>query len=135
MIVIDASSISKYLLRGENWREVEEKIDAGEPVCSIDYAMVEVTNSIRTEYLKKNLSASDSFMVFEALEKIYNGTIKIEPFGTYIKDALKLGMAEKTSVYDALYIVQALKYGKLLTSDGSQGKMAIRLGIETTLIE
>ena len=134
MIVIDASSLSKYILREMGWKEVESSIDADEPVCSIDYMLTEVTNSIRTAHLKKQISESEALTIFSALEKAYCGLIHIELSKYFMKEALILGMKEKTSVYDALYLVQALKYGKLITSDEQQSKIGIKLGIVTTYI-
>ncbi len=135
MIVIDASSFSKYILREENWQQIKNTIDGSEPIGSIDYVLVEVTNAIRTENLKRNISESESFLRFEAMEMIYEGAFHIESSKTYIKEALKLGIAERTTIYDALYIAQALRYGKLLTSDQKQSKISAKLGIETIFIK
>lgn len=135
MIVIDASSLSKYILREGNWLEIEREIDTPEPIYSLDYALAEVANSIRTAYLKKQISESDALTAFSALEKAYYRTIHIELSRIFMKDALKLGMKGKIAVYDCLYLVQALKYGKLLTSDKVQGDVAVKLGIDTIYIK
>lgn len=135
MIVIDASSLTKYILKEKNWQEIRNKINEPEPVYSIDYVVVEATNSIWKENLKKNLSESEALLKHEALEMACIEVLHLESSKNYIKEALKLGMVEKTTVYDALYVVQAIRYGKLLTSDGAQSELAIKLGVETTFIK
>ena len=135
MIVIDASSLAKYILREGNWQEVRNKLNEPEPFYSIDYILIEVTNSIWKENLKKNLSEAESLLRFDALEMAYMEVLHIESFKNYMKEALKIGMTEKSTTYDALYVAQALKYKKLLTSDEPQSKIAIKLGIETILIK
>ena len=44
MIVIDASAITKYVLKEEHWEQVRNYLTA-EP-CSLDLALAEVSNAI-----------------------------------------------------------------------------------------
>ncbi|WP_342452666.1 type II toxin-antitoxin system VapC family toxin [Thermococcus stetteri] len=52
----------------------------------------------------------------------------------YLSQAREIACEKRITVYDALYIAQALKYGKLATSDGKQGKTAEKLGVEVVYL-
>jgi predicted nucleic acid-binding protein len=52
----------------------------------------------------------------------------------YLPQAREIACEERITVYDALYIAQALKYGKLATSDEKQGRVAEKLGVEVTYL-
>ena len=115
MIVIDASSIAKYILREENWED--------EPY-SLTLALAEVSNAIwKHHVLYKEISYEDAKTMFNALEKLKDVVI-FESFENYLKEAMKISIKEKITIYDALYLAQAKKFSSLLTSDEKQWKVA-----------
>jgi predicted nucleic acid-binding protein len=72
--------------------------------------------------------------MFNALKEAQE-IIVFESLGKYISPAQKISVEEKVSIYDALYIAQAQKYGRLLTSDKKQSDIAQKLEIEVEFIE
>ena len=133
MIVIDASSLAKYILREENWEKVREYL-LDEPY-SLTLALAEVSNAIWKHYvLYKEISDEDAKTMFNALKKLKDVVI-FEPFENYLEDAVRISIEEKITIYDALYLAQAKKIGSLLTSDEKQWKIAKKIGIDAEFIE
>ncbi len=133
MIAIDASSLAKYVLREENWRDVRNHL-LNEPY-SLNLALAEVSNAIwKHSVLYGRISREQANKMFKALEKLRE-VVVFEPFEKYLEDAVKIAMDKNITVYDALYIAQAKKIGKLLTSDDKQRKIAEEIGIDVIFIE
>ncbi|MGC9010373.1 MAG: type II toxin-antitoxin system VapC family toxin [Sulfolobales archaeon] len=134
MTVIDASTLAKYLLREENWEEVEEYLS--KTVYSIDHVIKEIANAIwRHSIIRGYISKEMAFTIYRHFLKLIDaGVIIIESQEKYIDQAFKIALENNITVYDALYISQALKYGKLLTSDYEQASIARKLGVETIFI-
>lgn len=56
----------------------------------------------------------------------------IESETKYLDRAFKIALDHNITIYDALYVAQALQHGKpLLTLDQNQKKVARRLGMNT----
>jgi len=67
VIVIDASSIVKYLLREDNWEVVRKHLE-NEPY-SLTLALAEVSNAVWKHHaLHKEISLEDAKKVFKALK-------------------------------------------------------------------
>ena len=133
MIVIDASTLAKYILREENWEKVKVYL-LNEPY-SLTLALAEVSNAIWKHcVLYKKVSYEDAKTMFDALKKLRD-VVTFEPFEKYLEDAMKISMEERITIYDALYIAQAKKFGCLLTSDDKQWKIANKLGVRSEFIE
>ena len=133
MIVIDASSLAKYILREENWEEVREYL-SNEPY-SLTLALAEVSNAVwKHHVLYEEISDKDAKTMFDAVKKLRDVVI-FEQFENYLEDAIRISMEEKITVYDALYLVQARKFNNLLTSDERQWKIAKKIGICSEFIE
>ncbi|MEM0027605.1 MAG: type II toxin-antitoxin system VapC family toxin [Ignisphaera sp.] len=136
MIVIDASALAKYLLREEGWRVVESYLL--QPVYSVDHVVKEVANAIwKHAVLHRYISNDMALAIFSQLKKLIDEKIIIiEPQERYIDKAFSIALDNSISVYDALYIAQALENRReLLTSDSRQANIANKLGIKTILIE
>jgi len=135
VIVVDASALSKYLLKEENWFEVGEYLKKG--VLSVDHIVKEVSNAIWKHYvLSKIINKNTAYELFMLLYKFIDHHVLIlEPEMNYLKTAFTIATKEEITVYDALYIAQAKKYGKILTSDKRQAEIARKMRIETYLIE
>ncbi|MHA1506728.1 MAG: type II toxin-antitoxin system VapC family toxin [Candidatus Asgardarchaeia archaeon] len=134
MIVIDASSLAKYILREENWKEVRNYLTGG--AYSIELALAEVSNAIwKHHILYRKISRDEAWIMFDALKKIKENVVIFEPFEDYLKNAMEIAIDENIPVYDALYLAQTKKYGSLLTSDEKQWEIAKKLGIKAKYIE
>ncbi len=134
MIVIDASALAKYLLREEGWESIEEYLVKG--VYSVDHIVKEVANAIWKHVVIRRLATVDlGFKLFYALKKLADeGVIKLENQLTYLDKAMQIAFQYGITVYDALYIAQALKHGELLTSDRKQAEIARMLGVKVYLV-
>ena len=134
MIVIDASALSKYILREKNWIEVENYLLKG--LYSIDYIVKEVANSLWKHTVVFNRFSEKEYRVaYMILKKIVEEVIMLENQTRYIDEAVEIAFKNKITVYDSLYIAQALKYGELLTSDKKQVEVAEKLGIKVYYIK
>ena len=135
MIVIDASSIAKYILKEKNWESVRKYLYERQ-TFSLTLALAEVSNAIWKHcVLYKKISIKEAKTMFSILEILENDVIIFEPLKDYLKDALNLSIEERITVYDSLYIVQAEKYGEFLTSDEKQWSIAEKRGIKAKYIE
>lgn len=131
MIVIDASSLSKYLLKEENWREVRKYLAMG--VYSVDHIIKEVSNAIWKHAILFNRITKDTATILhKQLKRMVEEEILIlEPENLYVDKAFEISLNHKITFYDSIYIAQALKYGELLTSDQKQAEISKKLNIKT----
>jgi len=135
VIVIDSSSLAKYLLREAGWEVISQYIRRGS-VYSLDHALKEVSNAIWRHYcLKKAIEASKAKELYQALRKLIKaGAIILESEEQYIDEAVEISIEHHLTVYDSLYIAQAFhRRNALLTSDEKQAKIAEKMNIHTIL--
>ena len=130
MIVIDTSALAKYILKEEGWRGVYEVIRTNSPIYSIDLMLKEIANVI-WKYVKRRLINDEiALELFDAvIDLVDSGVILLEPERDYLRNALEIALHSSVTVYDSLYIAQAMRRGSLLTSDKEQADAARRLGI------
>ena len=128
VIVIDTSSLIKYLLREEGWRDVSKFLRQNQLV-SLEMALIEGANAIwKCCVLHQDISIKTAEKLLGYLHST-KGIIIYENPIEYLPKAEEIALENNVTVYDSLYIAQALKYGKLATSDEKQGKVAEKLGI------
>ena len=132
MIVIDASSVSKLLLKEEGWKSVASYLDQN--LCATDFVLIEAANAIWKHKHKKGFTSGEARVAFEKLEEIGKDIVLLEPVESYLEEGLNIALKEDMPIYDAIYLAQARKYGTLLTSDGPQGKMAGGYGIRVICV-
>ncbi|NJE03340.1 type II toxin-antitoxin system VapC family toxin [Thermococcus sp. MV11] len=93
-------------------------------------ALIEGANAVWKRYnLYKDISIETARKILDYL----HATEGITPYENplqYLPEGKKIALEHKITVYDALYIAQALKYGRLATSDEKQEKTAKKLGVE-----
>ncbi len=128
MIVIDASSIARYILLEPGWEKVEEFLK--NDLVSLEYTLVEVSNALWKHYALYNRIERDEFERRCHVIDFLPSVVLFENPLQYLKEARKIAAETGITVYDALYITQGLRYGTLATSDEKQGKIAKRLGVE-----
>lgn len=135
MIVIDASTLSKYLLKEENWQKVRKYLVMG--AYSVDHIVKEVSNAIwkHTTLLNK-ITKDTATLLYKQLKRMIEEEILIiDPENLYIDKAFEISIKHKITFYDSIYLAQALKYGELLTSDQNQAEIGKKLDIKTHYIE
>ena len=133
MIVIDASSLAKYILREKNWEEVRAYLL--NEVYSLTLALSEVSNAIWKHHVIYNeISCEDAKTMLRALKRLKD-VIIFEQFENYLEEALDISIRGRITVYDSLYIAQAKRAGCLLTSDDKQRNVAKEVGIDVIFVE
>jgi len=132
--VIDSSAIAKFLLKEEGWLRVKGFLL--EKPYTLELAVKEVANAIwRRVMLLSDISVGKAFIILNDLLELKKYLLIVEPQTPYLSQALKIAIENKVTVYDALFIAQALaKQAVLITSDEKQGKLAENLNIETVYI-
>jgi len=132
--VIDSSAIAKFLLKEEGWLQVKGFLL--EKPYTLELAVKEVANAIwRRVMLLRDISVGKAFIILNDLLELKKYLLVVEPQTPYLSQALKIAIENKVTVYDALFIAQALaKQAVLITSDEKQCKLAENLNIETVYI-
>lgn len=133
MTVIDASSLAKYILREDNWKKIRECLE--DEVYSLNLALIEISNALwKHHVLYGRISEGEALVAFEAVN-ILKDIVIFESFENHFDNAMEISNDNKIPVYDALYISQAQKHGKMITSDKLQRDAAHKMKIEVEYIE
>ncbi|MEM1509335.1 MAG: type II toxin-antitoxin system VapC family toxin [Thermofilaceae archaeon] len=137
MIVIDASALIKYLLHEEGWEEVSWYLKEQRPLRTLDLALKEAANALWKHCCLRRFI--EPFIVKEILQRLKRlvevGVILIENESEYFDASLEISLHNSLTVYDSLYVAQALKYGELLTSDERQAKVAENLELKVYYVK
>jgi len=136
VIVIDASSLAKYIIKEKGWLDVERYL-LEEEVHTLDLALKEVVNVIwKQAILLHNISLEEAEEKYIALMKLVEGeVIALDDEMKYLKEAFETALDMKITIYDALYVVKAkADRAQLLTSDKRQHEVAQKLGIKAILV-
>ena len=129
MIAIDASALSKYILKEPGWVKMGGYLRSG---VSVDHVEKEVANSIWKAYVLGYIGLEDAMIKFKALRRIVSKVIVIFDENRVMDSAFNIALENKVTVYDALYIALAGERGlPLLTADRKQADAAEKLGIKT----
>ncbi len=136
MIVVDASTLAKYVLKESNWRSVRNFILANKPLLSLELLLNEVLNVLwKYAVMLKAIDRSSAEELADGvINLIKTGVIVLENSDQYLSEAIKIAFENSIPVFDSLYIAQALKHKELLTSDERQAKVAEKLNIKVHYI-
>jgi len=135
VIVIDASALTKFIFKEEGWSEVRKVLERG--AVSIDHIVKEVSNAIWKKCTVLKLELDDvAHKRFRLLREIVQGSVVVlEDESKYLDEAFRIAIENGISIYDSLYIAQALRLeAQLLTSDKRQAHVAERLLIPTRYV-
>jgi len=137
VIVIDASALVKFLLREDGWEKIGE-ILREEECISLDHIVKEAANAIwRRAVVTKEESPEDALNRLKALiNLIREDVLTLYNEIDYIEEAFNIAISNHITVYDALYIAQAVAIkAVLVTSDKKQASVAAKLGVAVKYIE
>ncbi len=134
--MVDASALTKYVLREEGWEQVGLLLKKRRPVHTLDHILKEVGNAIWRHAALRRIIDKDlaTTLYSRLLGLVEAGVIVVEPESRYLEEAFRIAMEHSITVYDSLYLAQARRLGELLTSDEEQARVAQKLGIRTHLI-
>ena len=136
MIVIDASSLAKYIIKEEGWTGVEKYL-VNNQVYTLDLAVKEILNVIwKYSVIFRALSLNIAMEKYAILMNlIKNKIVSIDDEKRYLKEAFNIALRMKLTIYDALYVAQAIKLNaQLLTSDKDQARVARNLGLRVIFV-
>lgn len=134
MIAIDASALTKFLLKEEGWDIVIQYLRCG--TISPDLVVKEVANAIWRRCMQGEITSKEVKAMLKALKEIIGKAVKIEDENKYLEEGLKIAFHQNITIYDSLYIALAKrKRLKLLTVDRVQAKAAKAEKVETVFIE
>lgn len=130
MVVVDASALIAFLLREEGWLEISKYMVE---TTSVDHIVKEFYNAVwRAVNVRRVINVTDAERIIALFKTYLEKNMIIEPETKYIEGAFKIALEHNITVYDAIYIEQALKCNKpLLTLDQKQREVAEKLGVET----
>ena len=133
-IVIDSSIIAKFILRESGWKRVRD-IVSRRPY-TLELAVKEVANAIwRRATLIKDIGSEKALILLSDLLELKKKMLIVEPQDQYLTQALEIAIKEGITVYDALFIAQAIvKQATLVSSDRGQCQVAEKLGVRTLTI-
>jgi predicted nucleic acid-binding protein len=135
VIVIDASTLAKFILREKNWERVYEVLS--KETISVDHVVKEVANAIWKHYsIYKACSLDVAVKRFQLLRKIIDEElVSLESELKYLDKAFEIAAQNNISVYDALYIAQAITRSiPLATSDKRQADIAEKIKVQVVYI-
>ena len=135
MIVVDASALAKYILKEYNWRNIRKVLE--EEAISLDHVVKEVANAIWKRSVVLNQEPPDVARTrLQLLKRLVNeAVVGIENELEYLDKAFEIAVENGITVYDALYIAQAIAHNaELLTSDKKQAEVAKRLGLKVRYV-
>lgn len=129
--VIDSSALAVFLLKEEGWKRMREILR--EKPYTIELAIKEVANSIwKRVKLLKDIDENKALTILGDLLKLRRTALRIEPQDIYLGQALEIALKNDATIYDSLFIAQALaKKAILVTLDKKQAEIANRLGIRS----
>lgn len=133
-IVIDSSILAKFILREEGWERIRDVISR--KPYTLELAMEEVVNVIwRRITLLADISIEKAFILLSDLLEMKKTLLIVEPQDHYLNQALKIAVENKISIYDVLFIAQAItKQATLVSSDREQCRVAEKLNIEVIYV-
>ncbi|MCX8205054.1 MAG: type II toxin-antitoxin system VapC family toxin [Candidatus Nezhaarchaeota archaeon] len=129
MIVVDASAVVAFFLREDEWREIAPFMVQ---TISIDHVVKEFYNALwRSMSQRKAISEDDAREILALFESYRKKNMTIEPEEKYMEHSFEIASRHNVTVYDALYIAQALQHNKpLLTLDEKQRTVASRVKVK-----
>ena len=134
MIVIDASALTKFVLKEEGWEEVSSHLKAG--TVSVDLVVKEVANAVWKRFRQGAVSLEESKIILQAFKEITEKVVKIEGELNYVDKAVEIAFSRNITIYDSLYIAMAKMKGlDLLTIDETQANVAAAESIVAIILK
>jgi len=133
VIVIDASTLTKFLLKEEGWEEVAEYLKAG--TSSVDHIAKESVSAIWKRFRRGEMPLTEAKIAIEALKEILDRAVRVEGELAYMDDAINIAFGQGITIYDSLYVAMAKKKGlKLVTADETQANGATAENVSVMLL-
>jgi len=126
--MIDSSVFVKYLSMEEGWKEAERHLIR--PV-TVPLALKEIANALRTKTLDGEVAPEDAK---EMIAKVAS-MVRFVDQEVLLGDSYQMAVDHRITVYDALFIVAAIRSGEeLVTCDEKQASIGRKLGLKVMLV-
>jgi predicted nucleic acid-binding protein len=126
--VVDASSLTAFVLREEGWERVEEVLR--ESPESVELLPVETTNAVLSARRQKRLDPSEALGALRTVRDLTEHALSLTPHGPLVEASWQIASEEDLTVYDAIYLALARQRRRALASrDLAQLRAARHLGI------
>jgi predicted nucleic acid-binding protein len=121
--IIDSSSLGKYVNKEENWQEIAKKL-VSEQCSTLEFAILEVGNSVWKRVLKKEISKNEAMNVYkEFVRAVFEDDLvrSLTVESGLLDASLEFALQEKLTMYDSAFIEVAHRNKcELITSDEKQ---------------
>ena len=133
--VIDSSALAAFLLKEEGWKRIGEILR--EKPYTLELAIKEATNLIwKRVKLLRDIDESKALTILGDLLSLRRTALRIEPQDMYLVQALEIALKNDATIYDSLFIAQALaKKAILVTLDKKQAEIADKWGVRSIIPE
>ena len=133
--VIDSSALAAFLLKEEGWKRIREILR--EKPYTLELAIKEATNLIwKRVKLLRDIDESKALTILGDLLSLRRTALRIEPQDMYLVQALEIALKNDATIYDSLFIAQALaKKAILVTLDKKQAEIADKWGVRSIIPE
>jgi predicted nucleic acid-binding protein len=129
MPIVDSSIFVRYLTREDGWEEAEKLLTR--PV-TLALALKEVANALRTKTLSGDVNSVDAKLMIARLASM----VRLVDQENLLVDSYQVAVDHRVTVYDALFVVAALRSGEdLVTCDDQQADMARALGVKVRTLD
>lgn len=104
---------------------------------SVDLVLKEVANAIRKQvHVFRRIDIDTAQVLYGQLKRLVEeGIIVIEDERLYLDKAVEISLKYGITVYDSLYLAQALTCGGILTSDRGQAEVGRKLKTKVYFVE
>jgi len=129
VVVVDASALVAFFLREEGWRGLARYMVRA---ISVGHAVEEFYNAVwRSVRLRGVIGLEEAREIIGLFNSYREKNMVLEPEEKYVGRAFEIAVEHGITVYDSLYLAQALHHGKpLLSLDERQRAVASSLGLE-----
>lgn len=129
MIVVDASALIAFFFREEGWIDIAQYMVQ---TISVDHAIKEFYNALwKSVRVRKVISIEDAMRIASLFESYSEKNMAVEPEEKYLKHAFRLALEHDITIYDALYVAQAIQNNApLLTLDQRQRQVAVKVSVK-----
>jgi predicted nucleic acid-binding protein len=129
MTIVDSSIFVRYLTREDGWEEAEKLLTR--PV-TLALALKEVANALRTKTLSGDVNSVDAKLMIARLASM----VRLVDQDDLLVDSYQVAVDHRVTVYDALFVVAALRSCEdLATCDDQQADVARALGVKVRTVD
>jgi len=114
IVVVDASIAAKWFLRERDSPLAERLLQSAHELVAPDFMRLEVANALLRAARRGQIGYDEAEA---AVDRLAGPAVRFEHSGQFVDTALNTAARHGGTVYDAVYIVQALSAGAVVLTD------------------